>query len=98
MVQQIIAKASGNLAAAQRIVNDALERMPHIYGGSEPGISPRLRKLLEDAWREMGTFHDEYLSVEHPLQAQPPQNYLTSPSRFPEMTDLSCRVISASEA
>ena len=69
VVQQVIAKVGGNLAAAQRIVNDELERMPHVYGGSEPGISPRLRKVLEDAWREMGTFHDEYLSVEHLLLA-----------------------------
>src|SRR5712691_7574733 len=69
VVQQVIAKVGGNLAAAQRIVNEELERMPHVYGGSEPGISPRLRKLLEDAWREMDTFHDEYLSVEHMLLA-----------------------------
>ncbi len=69
VVQQIIAKIGGNLAAAQRIINDELERMPQVYGGSEPGISPRLRKVLEDAWREMGTFHDEYLSVEHLLLA-----------------------------
>src|SRR2546429_279635 len=62
VVQQVIAKAGGNLAAAQRIVHDELEHLPHVYGGSEPGISPRLRKVLENAWREMGTFHDEYLS------------------------------------
>jgi ATP-dependent Clp protease ATP-binding subunit ClpB len=49
------------------MVNDELERMPHVYGGSEPSLSPRLRALLEAAWREMGTFHDEYLSVEHIL-------------------------------
>src|SRR5213082_2788590 len=69
VVQQVIAKVGGNLAAAQRIVHDELERLPHVYGGSEPGISPRLRKVLENAWREMGTFHDEYLSVEHMLLA-----------------------------
>ncbi len=69
VVQQVIAKVGGNLAPAQRIVNDELERMPHVYGGSEPGVSPRLRKVLEDAWREMSTFHDEYLSVEHMLLA-----------------------------
>src|SRR5213082_1119706 len=69
VVQQVITKAGGNLAAAQRIVHDELERLPHVYGGSEPGISPRLRKVLENAWREMGTFHDEYLSVEHLLLA-----------------------------
>src|SRR5437660_1643150 len=69
VVQEIIAKVGGNLTAAQRMVATDLERMPHVYGGSEPGISPRLRKVLENAWREMGNFHDEYLSVEHMLLA-----------------------------
>ena len=67
VVQQIIAKVGGDHAAAQRVITTELERMPHVFGGSEPSISPRLRKVLEDAWREMGTFHDEYLSVEHLL-------------------------------
>ena len=69
VVQQIIAKVGGNLLAAQTILNEALGRLPQVYGGSEPSISPRLRKVLEDAWHEMGTFHDEYLSVEHLLLA-----------------------------
>jgi len=69
VVQQVIQKAGGDVVAAQRIVTDALERMPRVYGGSEPGISPRLRKVLEDAWREMSNFKDEYLSVEHLLLA-----------------------------
>ena len=47
----------------------SIERLPRVYGGSEPGISPRLRKVLEDAWREMSNFKDEYLSVEHLLLA-----------------------------
>jgi len=34
VVQQIIAKVGGNLTAAQRIVNDELERMPQVYAGS----------------------------------------------------------------
>ena len=49
VVQQVIAKVGGNLAAAQRTMNDQIERMPQIYGGSEPSISPRLHKVLEDA-------------------------------------------------
>ncbi|HEX6477953.1 MAG TPA: ATP-dependent chaperone ClpB [Ktedonobacteraceae bacterium] len=69
VVQQIISKVGGNLSAAQRMITGEIERMPRAYGGSEPGISPRLRKLLEDAWREMSNFHDEYLSVEHLLLA-----------------------------
>src|SRR3984893_14250916 len=69
VVPQVVAKVGGNLVTAEQIINTDLERMPHVYGGSEPGISPRLRKVLEDASREMGTFHDEYLSVEHMLLA-----------------------------
>ncbi|HEX7737197.1 MAG TPA: Clp protease N-terminal domain-containing protein [Ktedonobacteraceae bacterium] len=69
VVQQVISRANGHLAAAQKTIDDELARLPKVYGGSEPSISPRLRKLLEDAWREMGTFHDDYLSVEHLLLA-----------------------------
>jgi ATP-dependent Clp protease ATP-binding subunit ClpB len=69
VVQQVIQKVGGNLATAQRMVNADVERMPRAYGGSEPAISPRLRKLLEEAWKEMNHFHDEYLSVEHMLLA-----------------------------
>src|SRR5260370_1072344 len=69
VVQQIIQKVGGNLATAQRMVTADLERLPRVYGGSEPGISPPLRRLLENAWQEMGKFHDEYLSVEHMLLA-----------------------------
>src|SRR5579883_2652868 len=69
VVPQIIQKAGGDLAAAQRVLNGELERLPKVYGGSEPGISARLRKVLEDAWNEMNKFKDEYLSVEHLLLA-----------------------------
>jgi ATP-dependent Clp protease ATP-binding subunit ClpB len=69
VVQQVIQKVGGNKAAAQRIVDSEIEHMPRVYGGSEPGISPRLRALLEKAWQEMANFKDEYLSVEHILLA-----------------------------
>jgi ATP-dependent Clp protease ATP-binding subunit ClpB len=69
VVVQVIQKAGGNVALVLRQVEQELERMPRVYGASEPGISPRLRKLLEDAWSEMNTFRDEYLSVEHMLLA-----------------------------
>src|SRR5438876_4605279 len=69
VVQQIIQKVGGNLAEAKRMVKSDIERMPRVYGGSEPGISSRLRKVLENAWREMSNFKDEYLSVEHLLLA-----------------------------
>ena len=69
VTQQVIQKAGGNLAAVQRLVERELERLPRVYGGIEPSISPRLRVVLEDAWTEMNAFKDEYLSVEHMLLA-----------------------------
>jgi ATP-dependent Clp protease ATP-binding subunit ClpB len=69
VVQQVVQKVGGTLTAAQRMIDNEIERMPRVYGGSEPGISSRLRQVLEDAWREMSNFKDEYLSVEHLLLA-----------------------------
>lgn len=69
VVPQIVQKVGGNLAAAQRVVNDEIEGLPQAYGASEPSISPQLRSVLERAWNEMNTFKDEYLSVEHLLLA-----------------------------
>jgi ATP-dependent Clp protease ATP-binding subunit ClpB len=69
VVQQIIQKAGGNTLTAKKSIENEIERMPRVYGGSDPGISPRLHKVLEDAWKEMSTFKDEYLSVEHLLLA-----------------------------
>jgi ATP-dependent Clp protease ATP-binding subunit ClpB len=69
VVQQVIQKVGGNPEMTRRQVTEDIERLPRAYGGSEPSISPRLRKLLEAAWKEMNNFHDEYLSVEHMLLA-----------------------------
>jgi ATP-dependent Clp protease ATP-binding subunit ClpB len=69
VVQQIIQKVGGDLEAAQKAAQNELGHMARVYGGADPTISPRLRKLLDDAWQEMGQFKDEYLSVEHLLLA-----------------------------
>jgi ATP-dependent Clp protease ATP-binding subunit ClpB len=69
VVQQIIQKAGGNILAVKKSVENEIANMPRVYGGNDPGISPRLRKVLEDAWKEMSNFKDEYLSVEHLLLA-----------------------------
>src|SRR5260370_12562158 len=64
VVQQIIQKVGGNLATAQRMVTSDLERLPRVYGGSEPGNPPPPRRLLEKAWPESGKVHHEYTSGE----------------------------------
>jgi ATP-dependent Clp protease ATP-binding subunit ClpB len=69
VVQQVIQKVGGSVDAAKRMIENDIDRMSRVYGGAEPGLSPRLRQTLEDAWREMSNFKDEYLSVEHLLLA-----------------------------
>jgi ATP-dependent Clp protease ATP-binding subunit ClpB len=58
VVQQIIAGIGGDLLAAQRMVKGDLEGMAQVYGGSERGISPRLRTVLGE-----GSTGDECLSL-----------------------------------
>src|SRR5690348_11501930 len=60
VVPQIIQKVGGNLAEAKRLVASELERLPHVYGGSDPGLSQQMRRVLEDAWHEMSNFKDDY--------------------------------------
>jgi ATP-dependent Clp protease ATP-binding subunit ClpB len=69
VVSQTLQKAGSNPQTVLHMIENEIERMPRVYGGTEPGISPRLRRLLEDAWNEMNNFNDEYLSVEHLLLA-----------------------------
>jgi ATP-dependent Clp protease ATP-binding subunit ClpB len=69
VVPQVIQKVGGNLVEAKRLIETEIEKLPHVYGGNDPGLSPQLRHVLEDAWREMSNFKDEYLSVEHLLLA-----------------------------
>jgi ATP-dependent Clp protease ATP-binding subunit ClpB len=69
VVSQTLQKAGSDPQTVLHMIENEIERMPRVYGGTEPGISPRLRRLLEDAWNEMNNFKDEYLSVEHLLLA-----------------------------
>nr|BBH89960.1 chaperone protein ClpB [Thermosporothrix sp. COM3] len=69
VVPQIVQKAGGSVQAVQQVLEKELNSFARVYGGSEPSISPGLRKILDDAWIEMGNFKDEYLSVEHLLLA-----------------------------
>jgi ATP-dependent Clp protease ATP-binding subunit ClpB len=51
------------------VVRDRIEgelaKLPHVYGGEEPGINRALRDALVEADRLRSTMGDDYLSVEH---------------------------------
>src|SRR5579863_5443911 len=69
IVQHIMQKAGSDIRSAQRMVNADLERMPRVFGGSNPHLSPRMDKLLEQARQEKQNFKDDFISVEHLLLA-----------------------------
>jgi ATP-dependent Clp protease ATP-binding subunit ClpB len=52
----------GQIATAAR---DLLKKMPAAYGGSEPGLSPRLRTVTDQAQAEADRLKDEFVSTEH---------------------------------
>jgi ATP-dependent Clp protease ATP-binding subunit ClpB len=50
-------------------VNSAIEKLPKVQGGAQPGMSNALNKVLEQAFKEAENFKDEYVSTEHLLLA-----------------------------
>jgi len=44
-----------------------LERLPRVSGGSEPGLSPRLRAVVDAGTAEARAMQDDYVSTEHLL-------------------------------
>ena len=65
----ILDKAGTDLQGLIRAEGALLDRMPKVAGGSEPGISRRLRDVLTQAWKETEALKDEYTSAEHILLA-----------------------------
>jgi ATP-dependent Clp protease ATP-binding subunit ClpB len=50
-------------------LTDAVEKLPHSYGGNDPQLGRALRDALERADGERQDLGDEYLSIEHLLLA-----------------------------
>jgi ATP-dependent Clp protease ATP-binding subunit ClpB len=50
-------------------VNSAIEKLPKVQGGGQPGMSSALQKVLEQGFKEAENFKDEYVSTEHLLLA-----------------------------
>src|SRR5215469_8937359 len=50
-------------------VNTAISKLPKVQGGSQPGLSSALQKVLEQGFKEADNFKDEYVSTEHLLLA-----------------------------
>jgi ATP-dependent Clp protease ATP-binding subunit ClpB len=50
-------------------VNSAIQKLPKVAGGAQPGLAQSTQKVLEQAFKEADDFKDEYVSTEHLLLA-----------------------------
>jgi ATP-dependent Clp protease ATP-binding subunit ClpB len=50
-------------------LNAAIEKLPKVSGGNQPGMSKQLQKVMDQAFKEAESFKDEYVSTEHLLLA-----------------------------
>jgi ATP-dependent Clp protease ATP-binding subunit ClpB len=69
VVPAVLQKMNVDPGAVARDMRAELGRAPQAYGGSQPGISPRLKLVLDLAQAEAGRLKDEYVSTEHLLVA-----------------------------
>src|ERR1044071_9071291 len=59
IVPEILRKLNVNPAVVSAGVHDALKTMPSAYGGSQPGISARLKRVTDVAQSEAERLKDE---------------------------------------
>src|SRR4029453_18690484 len=67
VVPVVLQKLNADPAGLARALREHLDRQPKAYGGAEPGLSPRLRVVLDAAQADAKTMQDEFVSTEHLL-------------------------------
>jgi ATP-dependent Clp protease ATP-binding subunit ClpB len=65
IVPEIVRKMNADPAALAGAVRAELDKLPRAQGGSQPGLSARLRKVTEAAEQEAERLKDAYVSTEH---------------------------------
>ncbi len=65
----LIQKQGTNLNHLKIKINEELEKMPKVAGGSGQYMSPQLSTLIDNSIKIAKTMHDEYVSTEHLLIA-----------------------------
>src|SRR5262245_41912415 len=69
IVPEILRKLSADPARVAADVRTELARLPSAHGGSQPGLSARLRQVTAAAEAEAERLKDDYVSTEHLLIA-----------------------------
>src|SRR5215467_4796103 len=67
IVPELLRKMNVDPAALGRDVQTAIGKLPSAYGGAQPGMSPRLKLVTDQAQAEADRLKDEYVSTEHLL-------------------------------
>jgi len=69
IVTAILKKLGVDITVILRQVEEALNKLPKVYGtgGGQTSISPRSKKVLDQAFKEAERLKDEYVSTEHIL-------------------------------
>jgi ATP-dependent Clp protease ATP-binding subunit ClpB len=65
IVPELLRKMAVDPANAARSARELLKKLSQAYGGSEPGMSPRLKLVTDQAEAEAGRMKDDYVSTEH---------------------------------
>jgi ATP-dependent Clp protease ATP-binding subunit ClpB len=65
IVPGLLGKMNVEPAAVSRGVRDLVAKLPSAYGGSQPGMSPRLKLVTDQAQAEADRLKDEFVSTEH---------------------------------
>jgi ATP-dependent Clp protease ATP-binding subunit ClpB len=69
IVPEVLRKMSIDPAGLGAALDAELAKLPQARGGAEPGLSPRLRAIIDAAEAEAERLKDDYVSTEHLLIA-----------------------------
>src|SRR5256714_78112 len=65
IIPELLRKMNVNPEQLARAARELIAKIPSAYGGSEPGLSPRLNKVTTAAESDAAQMKDEYVSTEH---------------------------------
>ncbi len=80
IVPEILRKINADPSAVATAVRGELAKMPSAQGGSQPGLSARLRQVTNAAESEAERLKDDYVSTEHLLLALAGETGRNAPS------------------
>jgi ATP-dependent Clp protease ATP-binding subunit ClpB len=69
IVPELLRKMTADPAAVLRQARELVAKLPSAYGGAQPGMSPRLKLVTDQAQAEADRLKDEFVSTEHLLVA-----------------------------